>query len=301
MRTLSGHASAADAPEVTVYDASGRDRVSLGAWVLMFRELREYRELVNRLVLRNFSAQFRQSFLGYLWVVLPPVATTVVFALLRQAQIVNVPMPEGAMPYALFALLGTTIWGFFTQVTLMATTSVTNAGSLVSKIYFPREVLVFSAVGNAVINLVIRTAVIVLSFALFLYAPHWQVVFAPLLLIPLIALGVGLGMLFAPVDTMMNDMSRMLEFAFQFGLFLAPTVYPTPALAPGMSGWQMAVYWLHTLNPVSHFLYAINSLIETGAFLLTPGLLVSTAFSFLALALGWRFFHICEPLLAERL
>jgi lipopolysaccharide transport system permease protein len=287
--------------QTTVYEASARDRVSLGAWRRMFRELAENRELIHRLVFRNFSAQFRQSFLGYLWVAFPPIATTVVFALLRQAQIVNVPMPENAMPYALFALIGTTVWGFFTQVAMMATTSVSNAGSLVSKIYFPREVLVLSAVGNAVINLVIRIVVIVLTFALFLYVPHWQAVFAPLLLLPLVALALGMGLFFAPINTMMNDMSRLLEFAFQFGLFLVPAVYPTPSLEEATSNWQQALYWLHTLNPVSHFMYAMNSLIDTGMLTVTPGLVVSTALSFLALAVGWRFFHICEPLLAERL
>jgi lipopolysaccharide transport system permease protein len=293
--------AAVPADPVTVYEASGRDRASLGAWKMMFRELRESRELVRCLVLRNFSAQLRQSFLGYVWVILPPVATTIVFSLLRKADIVSVPMAEGAMPYALFALVGTTVWGFFTQLTIMATGSICNAGNLVSKVYFPREVLVLSAAGNAVINMVIRMGVVLVSFCLFLYLPHWQVVFAPLLLLPLAALALGLGLFLAPINTMMSDISRALEFLFQFGMFLAPTVYPTPALADITSGWQQVLYWLHTLNPVSHFLYAMNALIETGSFHLTAGLVVSTVFSFVVLASGWRFFHVCEPLLAERL
>lgn len=286
---------------VTVYDASGRDRVSARAWLVMFREILDYRELVQRLVSRNFSAQFRQSFLGYLWVAFPPIATTIVFALLRQAQIVNVPMPEHGMPYAVFALVGTTLWGLFTQVTLMATNSIANAGTLVSKIYFPREVLVLSAVGNALVNVLIRFVVVALSFAIFLYTPHWQVVFVPLLLLPIIALSLGLGLLFAPINTMMNDMSRGLEFAFQFGMFLAPTVYPTPDLSVDPGAWQQALFWMHILNPVSHFMYAINDLIQYGSFHCTVGLVLSTAISLLVLMLGWRFFHVCEPLFAERL
>lgn len=292
-------------PMITVYDAAGRDRFSFSAWANMVREFWEYRELTWRLVSRNFSAQFRQSFLGYVWVVLPPVATTVVFALLRQAAIINVPMAPGAMPYVLFALLGTTVWGFFTQVTIMTTHSIAGAGGLVSRIYFPREVLAVSSSLNAVINLSIRLLVLAITFALVRYAPHWQVALAPLLLIPLMALGLGLGLLFAPINTMMHDMGRLLDFAFQFGLFLVPAVYPTPALSEALahdaSIWKAGLFWIHSLNPVSHFLYALQSLIETGTCPLTPGLIVSSALSFLVLALGWRFFHICEPLLAERL
>ena len=286
---------------VTVYDALGRDRVSLGAWRLMVSELWEYRELIQRFVLRNFSAQFRQSLLGYLWVILPPVATTVVFALLRAAHVVNVPMPEGAMPYALFALVGTTLWGFFTQTTVMCTSAIANAGALVSKIYFPREVLVVSAAGNAVVNLVIRLAVVCLSFVLMGYTPHWQIVFVPFLLIPILVFALGLGLLMAPVNAMMNDISRAVEFFFQFGMFLAPTVYPTPSLSEVSTGWQEALYWVHTLNPVTHFMQAVNTLIEHGTFTPDLGMAGACLVCVLTLFLGWRFFHICEPFLAERL
>ncbi len=297
---MSSSSDSAVAP-VTVYDSSGRDRISLGAWKVMFRELWGSRELTSRLISRNLSGQFRQSFLGYLWIVLPPIALTVVFSLLRKAQIVNVPMEGHTMPYVLFALIGTTIWGLFTQTTIMATTSIANAGSLVSKIYFPREVLVMSAVGNSLVNVLIRLAVVALTFVLVQYLPHWQAIFAPLTLIPLVALSMGMGLLFAPINTMMNDMSRMLEFVFQFGMFLAPTVYPTPVLDMNGSTWQQALFWLHSINPVSHFIYAFDSLIENGAYVPTFGFIISTLISFLTLAIGWRFFHICEPLLAERL
>ena len=63
-------------PSATVYDASNSDRLAVSAWSHMVREFWGYRELTWRLMSRNFAAQFRQSFLGYVWVVLPPVATT---------------------------------------------------------------------------------------------------------------------------------------------------------------------------------------------------------------------------------
>ena len=108
-------------------------------------------------------------------------------------------------------------------------------------------------------------------------------------------------MLLAPVNTMMHDISRILELLFQFGMFLAPTVYPTPVLHAVDSSWQTILYLLHNLNPVTHFLDGARSLVEHGALDFGPGFLVSTVLSFLVFATGWRFFHVCEPLLAERL
>ena len=267
----------------------------------MVLELGEYRELVMRLLKRQLAGQFRQSFMGYLWVALPPVATAVVFTMLRQANIVNVPMPEGAMPYALFVLIGSTIWGIFSQATLTVTSSVTGGGPLVSKIYFPREILVLSSLGAVMIHAVIRIVVVVATFALFGYVPHIEVLLFPLLLLPIVLLSLGVGMMCAPAHTMMHDMSRMLEFAFQFGMFLAPTVYPTPNLAQADSVWEQGLYWLHTLNPVSHFMSAIRRLAETGSLGWDTGLTCSTLICVLAVFIGWRFFHICEPMLAERI
>jgi len=287
--------------KVTVYDATGRDRLSIHAWGLMCEELWQSRELIHRLVMRNIAGAFRQSFLGYFWIALPPIATTIVFTLLRRAQIVNVPMEHYTMPYALFALIGATIWGLFAQITNATMGSIAGAGALVSKIYFPREVLALAAVGNSLVNGGIRVLVIICSFALFRYVPNWEVILAPLILIPMIAFAIGLGLIFAPINTMMRDMSQMVNFVFQFGMFLAPTVYPTPLPAEIETAWQQALYWIHTLNPVTHFIHAVHNLIEHGQILADPGLYAATIVGLVTLALGWRFFHICEPLLAERL
>jgi lipopolysaccharide transport system permease protein len=287
--------------KTAIYDASGMDRIAITAWKVMCAELWEFRELIRRLVYRNIAGQFRQSFLGYLWIALPPVATAFVFSVLKSANIVQVEMPVGGMPYALFALVGATVWGFFSQAAMMATQSVYGAGILVSKVYFPREVLVLSSVGNALINLVVRLLVVGLTMALLGYAPSWQAVLALPLLIPVFALALGIGLFFAPLNTMMNDTGRILDFVFQFGLFLAPTIYPTPALDFSGPSWNVILHFMHVSNPVSHFLYAIQSLIEGGGFVWTPGLIASTIFSFLVLFAGWRFFHICEPMLAERI
>ena len=288
-------------PPVTVYDAEGSDRTSLRAWGVMVRELWDSRELVHRLVLRNLSGQFRQSFLGYLWILLPPVVTTVVFSLLRRAQIMDIGIPPGGLPYELQVLVGTTFWGFFTQVVIAAATSISSAGNLVSKVYFPREVLVVSAVGQSLVNLAIRLGLVVVACALSGYLPSWSALGLPLLALPLLALGLGIGALLAPVNAVMNDTSRLLEFAAQFGLFLVPAVYATPVPAADASGLQAALFWLHTCNPVSHVLYTAYDWMAGPGITHPVGLLLTSVASLLALGLGWRFLHICEPLLAERL
>jgi len=292
----------------TVYDASGRDRLSIGAWKCMVSEIWEYRELIYRLLMRAVAAPLRQSFLGYLWIVLPPLATALIFSVLRSAQIVMVPMEGHVMPYVLFALIGATIWGLFTQCVSSATASIANAGSLVSKIYFPRETLIISSVGTALFSGVVRMMVVVLMFVVLGFVPHATAMWIPVVMLPMIVFAIGLGFIFSILNTMMQDTARFLEFGFQFGMFLAPTVYPTPSFqaaldhapATGMN-WQLMLYWLHTINPVTHFINATHHLIEYGMFTPSTGFYASVIISVLTLLVGWRLFHICEPLLAERL
>ncbi|HIE10146.1 MAG TPA: hypothetical protein EYP62_00855 [Kiritimatiellae bacterium] len=286
---------------LTVYEAFSPDRVGLGAWRTMLEELWRYRELVRRLVIRGVAGQFRQSFLGYVWIALPPLAITVVFTLLRRAQVVNVPLEGYRMPYAVFALVGTTLWGLFAQVTTMATTSIANAGPLVTRIYFPREVVVLSSVGNALVNFGIRLVVVALTMLLIGFHPPLSALWALVWVVPLFAFALGLGFVFAPINTMMRDMSRILEFSFQFGMLLAPTVIATPQLVPGISRSQLALYWIHNLNPVSHFIQIIDRVIDGGPMVIDNGLAAATGIAFLVLGVGWRIFHVCEPLLAERL
>jgi len=287
-------------PKTTIYDASGSDRTSLRAWGVMWRELRDYHEVIYRLVASNISGQFRQSYIGYMWIALPPIATTLVFSVLRQANIVNVPMAAGAMPYALFALLGTTLWGFFSSVALSATGSIGGAGALVSKVYFPREVLVLTSVGQNLATILVRVGVLLLSLLVFRYAPPWQALFAPLFLLPLLLLGLGMGMFLAPLHTVMPDIGRIVGFIFQFGMFMAPTIYPTPKISAVTSDWQLGLYLLHSMNPVTHFMHAITDLMQDGAVQWDAGLMGSMGFSVVLFLVGWRFFHVCEPYLAER-
>ena len=286
---------------VTVYDAEGSDRTSLGAWRVMVRELWDSRELIHRLGTRNVSAQFRQDVLGYVWILLPPVATTLIFSFLRRAEIVKIDFPGDALPYALFTLLGSTLWGFFSQMTVAVTSSVASAGSLVAKIYFPREVLALSATTGATINLLIRMGIVLLTCAAMRYAPHWQMIALPLYLAPIALLAMGIGLFLAPINTMLRDASRALDLVFQFGMLLAPTVYPTPSRDALAGGYTEVLYWLHTLNPVAHCMNASAALVHTGHFSFGPGLWLSWAAGLVAFLAGWRFFHVCEPLLAERL
>jgi len=78
----------------------------------MVHDVRASRELAWRLFVRHFNAQYRQSALGYLWAIIPPIATTVI-GVSEYKNIINVAATD--IPYPLFVLLGTVLWATFRE------------------------------------------------------------------------------------------------------------------------------------------------------------------------------------------
>ena len=131
-----------------VYTPHGHLGIGLGAWREMTQELVESRELTWRLFLRDFSARYRQSVLGYIWAIVPALVTTFVFTWLNRSHVLAI---EGTkLPYPVFVLLGMTVWQLFSGGLTNATQSMVGASALITKINFPRETLVIAAFGQAI-------------------------------------------------------------------------------------------------------------------------------------------------------
>jgi lipopolysaccharide transport system permease protein len=88
-------------------------------------------------MVRDISAQYRQSLLGILWAFLPPLITAVIFITLNSRKVINVE--ETSIPYPVFAIFGTVLWHFFVYSLNAPLRVVTASKSLLTKINFPRE------------------------------------------------------------------------------------------------------------------------------------------------------------------
>src|SRR5688572_20247597 len=103
--------SATDPLGVNVYTQESPLRYPRRFLGEMFRDLRASRELAWRLFVRDTSAQYRQSILGYLWAFLPPLVASVPFIFLKSQGVVGIG--DTPIPYPAYALIGTIIWQVF--------------------------------------------------------------------------------------------------------------------------------------------------------------------------------------------
>jgi lipopolysaccharide transport system permease protein len=254
-------------------------------WRAILREFLNSRELIWRLILRDLSVRYRQSVLGYLWAVLPSVVTVTVFAALTQSQ--TIPIAETPLPYVAYALWSISFWQFFAGCLSACTNSLANAGSLVSKVNFPKEALVVAAIGQPLLDFLVRLVLVMFVFFWYEVPFKVQTVFLPLVVLPAILLATGLGFVFSIAHLVFRDIGSMLSMGLTFAMFLAPILYPPP------TKWPSSL--INILNPFSPLLIASQDLIAYGSLSMPPTFLLSSMFSTFVFLSGWRLFRLTLP------
>lgn len=215
--------------------------------VLNFADVWAYRELLLFLIWRDVKVRYRQTALGMAWAVLQPVLMMVVFTVFfgRLAG-----LPSGGLPYPLFAFSGLIPWLFFASAVASAGNSVVGSERLVTKIYFPRIVIPFAAVGAAVVDFLVAFGVFVLVAAGYAVAGYsiplgWSLLLGPLAYALIVLAGLGVGTGLAALNVKYRDFKYVIPFLVQFWMFATPTVYMQPAETPdGLLGW---VTWVNPL------------------------------------------------------
>jgi lipopolysaccharide transport system permease protein len=279
-----------DLPEVVYTNESGL-RSARKMAKDMWHDLTAARELAWRLMVRDISAQYRQSLLGIIWAFLPPLVTALVFIILNDREIINIG--ETPIPYPVFAIFGTVLWQVFV-FSLNAPLRVINASkSLLTKINFPREALVLSSLGQTLFNAGIKIVILILVFILFKIPFTWGVPFSLLALIILVLLGITFGLLLTPIGLLYTDVLHGLTVITTIWFFVTPVVYPPPTNFP--------FSLLATLNPVSPILVGARSLATEGVLLTPISFFVVTVLMVLFLIIAWVVYRFAMPIIVERM
>ncbi len=209
------------------------------------RRVWEYRELLVSLTRRELKVKYKDSVLGFLWTLLNPLLYLVVFSLVFAVFLrTNVPL------YGVFLLSGLLAWNLFSTGTTGATISITGNGSLVQKVWFPREVLPLSAVGAALINFFFQAIVLAIALIVFGRSPEWS--YLPLLL-PALAVtvlwAVALGIVLSAINVHYRDVQHFLELAFLAWFWMTPIVYSFDFMGDFLSEKGLSAR-LAMLNPM---------------------------------------------------
>lgn len=227
--------------EVIIEPSRGIGRVN-------WKEIWEYRDLVGMLVRRDFSARYRQTLLGPVWHLIQPLLTTLVFAIVF-ARIAGIP--TDGVPPPLFYLCGLLGWNYFAQTVTQVGLTFVNNSHLFGKVFFPRIVV---PAATAVSNLLSAGLQLIPLAVFFIYyrvklgssvpLPGVSIALAPVAILILGSLGLGIGLWMAALTTRYRDLAHLNQFIVQLGMFASPVIFPISAAG---EKWR----WLLWANPVA--------------------------------------------------
>lgn len=187
-----------------------------------FKEIFSYKALLYILTFRHLKLRYRQTLLGIFWVILQPLLICSVFALIFGKFAV---LPSDDVPYTLFALSGYLPWYFFFQTLHRASTSFVNERELITKVYFPRILLPLSIACALIVDFLIGICLFCILSFLLRYTLSFQLLFVPLLFIPLFLFSCGASFIFSSLTIFYRDFSLIIPFFLQLGMYLCPIAY----------------------------------------------------------------------------
>ena len=249
------------------------------------------RELAWRLFVRDTAAQYRQSALGYFWVILPPLTTSVIFILLNSANVIV--SPDLGMSYPVYVLTGTVFFGLFTDGMSAPLRTIAASKPLLIKVRFPREALLLTAWAQTLLSFLIRIAL--LTVCLILLKAHIAPT-VPLVIVPAVGLmlfGIMVGVLTVPLGVLYTDITYGIVLVTNALMFITPVAFAPPA-----SG---ALATIMRYNPLTPLVLCARDLTVTGDTSHLPASLVVMAVSLLLFVAGWVLFRLAVPILVERL
>lgn len=243
-----------------------------------FREIHRYRYLVGQLIRRDILSRYKRSVLGVAWTMLNPLGMMVVLS------IVFSQLFKSVESYPAYILSGLIAWNFFAQGTNATMSGLIWGGSLLHRIFIPPTIFGISAIGTALVNLVIAVVPLFVVM-IFTHAPiEISIIFLPVSMLILASFALGFGLILSTMAVYFPDVSEMYQIVLTAWLYLTPIIYPEEIIPDRL------LVILQRVNPLYSMIRLFRLPIFDGRFPTFEEILPAFAWSAGFLIIGWIFF-----------
>ena len=204
-------------------------------------ELMKYRDLIFSLGVHRLKVRYRQSLLGWAWAVLQPASLMLIYTVIFS---VVTKIPSEDVPYSLFVYAALLPWTYFSTIVTTAATSLVKHTQLITKVYFPREILPMTYIIIGLFDFLIAA---LLLAAMMLYhgvRPSWFALYLIPILLIVTAIGAALALVFSALEVRFRDIGLAMPLLMQLWMFATPVVYPLSAVPA-----RLRPYYI--LNPLA--------------------------------------------------
>ncbi|NOT61462.1 MAG: ABC transporter permease [Acidobacteria bacterium] len=254
------------------------------------KELVKHSELLLLITQRELKVRYKQSVLGVLWAVLQPFSMMLVFSLFfGRFQ----KMPSDGIPYPLFSYSALLPWTFFATALAFAIPSLIQNSQLITKIYFPREIIPLASVFAAFVDFLIASSIFVGMMFWYQVTPTWNLLYV----FPLVALQVlftiGVCLLLSSFTVLYRDVRHTLPLVIQIWLFATPVLYPVSVIPEQYRTFYMLI------NPMAGIIDGYRRAVVLGIAPELKYLGLATLVSLFLVWAGYKYFKHLEHEFAD--
>ena len=210
-----------------------------------------YLELLMNLTRREVKGRYSQSLFGAGWAIAQPLAMMAVFTLVfsRLAE-----MPSDGAPYPLFTFAALVPWFFFSNSVNSGTMSLITYRNIVTKTYFPREIVPLAQVGSRLVDLAAASGLFVLQMFYYQVAVGPWLALAPVFILLLLLFALGVTLATSALNVFYRDVNPVVQIGLQLWLYLTPVAYPLSAVSPQYQPWFL-------LNPLTGVIEGLRAVV----------------------------------------
>ncbi|MEO7102373.1 MAG: ABC transporter permease [Gemmatimonadaceae bacterium] len=225
-------------------------------------EVWDHRDLLEQLTLRDIKLRYKQAAMGFMWAVFMPCLIVLSGLIIRYAMARLSGATLVRTDVANIAVKGVG-WAFFVGALGFATASLVGNASLVTKIYFPREVLPLSSVAAQSFDTAIGLVTLVVILPFLGVTGQITMLWVPVLLVLLVLFTTAVSLFLSCANLFYRDVKYIVQIVLMFGIFFTPVFFEPSML--GARGAHLAM-----LNPLTGILEGLRLSIVDGHNLLQP-------------------------------
>ncbi|MFA5026204.1 MAG: ABC transporter permease [Candidatus Shapirobacteria bacterium] len=263
----------------------------------LFKEIKDvikWHELLWQMVGREVKTRYKQSILGYFWVILNPMAQMIVMSFAFSV-IMRIPTNSaGNVPYSIFLFVALLPWNLFSNSLSSAASSLVGSAPLITKVYFPRTILVLSTILAKIVDFLFANIILIIYMIVYHMPINANILWIfPIFFIQQI-FTIGLSLFFAAANLLYRDIQYLLSLILLLWMYLTPVIYPAD-LVP--EKYRI----IFQLNPMSVIINAYRQTILGGGAPNYTSLVIALVLSIIVLIGGLSYFKSREKIFADNI
>jgi lipopolysaccharide transport system permease protein len=241
-------------------------------------------------MLRDIKAQYKQSLLGYAWIIVNPIGYLVILSFVF-TKAFRAPVPDD-VPFPLFLSIGMMPWIFFSNALSGSTISLVAAPNVLKSVYFPREMLVIAAALVRVVDLVAGLLIVAVLMVASGTSLNWTAIWVPPLIFIHLLFVLGCTLPLAALNLFYRDVRFLVSTALSLWFFVTPIFYTTSAV-------PSQYRFIYDLNPNARLIQSYRYALLDGVSPPIESIFWAGALSLISLIVGYYFFKKLEPVFAD--